>query len=72
MQKNEAVGSLAPDDTLLVQEVIDHFDAIAHLGLCPFGHRNHRAADFPRLDVIKRRDPFRSALFQLLFVACHA
>jgi hypothetical protein len=69
---NEAEGKLTPDDTLLVEEIIDHFDAVAHLRLRPLGHGNHRSADFSWLDVIKRRDSFRPALFQLLFVACHA
>jgi hypothetical protein len=70
--EGEVEGGLTPDDTLLVQEIIDHFDAIAHLSLCSLGHGNHRSADFPWLDIIKRRDAFRPALFQLLFVACHA
>jgi hypothetical protein len=29
---------LAPDDAFLVEEVIDHFDAITHLDLGLFGH----------------------------------
>lgn len=28
----------APDDAFLIEEVIDHFDAIAHLDLRLFGH----------------------------------
>lgn len=73
MSNEEGAGlSLTPDDSLLVQEIIDHFDAVPHLGLCPLGHRDHRAANLPWLDVIKRGDAFRPALFQLLFVACHA
>ena len=30
--------SLAPDDAFLIEEVIDHFDAIAHLDLRLFRH----------------------------------
>jgi len=30
--------SSAPDDALLIEEVIDHFDAITHLDLGLFGH----------------------------------
>jgi hypothetical protein len=30
--------SSAPDDAFLIEEVIDHFDAIAHLDLRLFGH----------------------------------
>jgi hypothetical protein len=30
--------SSAPDDALLIEEVIDDFDAIAHLDLSLFGH----------------------------------
>ena len=34
----EKVWSSAPDDAFLIEEVIDHFDAIAHLDLGLFGH----------------------------------
>src|SRR6476661_1889327 len=72
--EEQSIGSrgLAPDHPLLVQQIIDHFDAIAHLRLRPLGHGNHRSADLAGLDVIKRGDAFRPAFFQLLFVACHA
>ena len=31
-------GSSAPDDAFLIEEVIDHFDAVTHLNLGLFGH----------------------------------
>jgi hypothetical protein len=37
MTVNGSTGS-APDDAFLIEEVIDHFDAIAHLNLGLFGH----------------------------------
>src|ERR1044071_5851057 len=64
--------NLAPDYALLIEQIIDHFNAVAHLRLCALGHRDHRTTDFSGLDVVKRRDAFRPALFQLLFIACHA
>src|SRR4026209_2613820 len=70
--QEQPIGALAPDHPLLVQKVVDHFDAVAHLRLRPPGHGNHRPADLAGLDVIKRGDAFRPAFFQLLFVACHA
>ena len=30
--------SSAPDDAFLIEEVVDHFDAITHLDLRLFGH----------------------------------
>ncbi len=30
--------SSAPDDALLIEEIVDHFDAIAHLDLGLFRH----------------------------------
>jgi len=34
---------LAPDDAFLIEEIIDDFDAIAHLNLRLFGHRKNSA-----------------------------
>lgn len=36
----------APDDAFLIEEVIDHFDAITHLDLCLFGHGEDRTDQF--------------------------
>ena len=33
----------APDDAFLIEEVIDHFDAVPHLDLCLFRHRENGA-----------------------------
>src|SRR4029078_13400343 len=60
--------SLTPDHAFLVEKIIDDFDAITHLRLCALGHGNDRSADLPRFDIIKRRDAFRPALFEFLFV----
>ena len=63
---------LTPDNTFLVQEIIDDFDAIPHLSLCPFRHGNDGPADFTRFNVIERWDSFGPALLKLLSVASHA
>ncbi len=34
-------GGSAPDDAFLIEEVIDHFDAVAHLNLGLLGHRKN-------------------------------
>ena len=64
--------SSAPDNTLLIEEVIDHFDAITHLDLRLFRHGKDGTDQLARLDFVERRNPFRSTLLQLLSVTCHA
>jgi len=70
--KGKGAVFLTPDNTFLIQEIIDDFNAIAHLSLCAFRHGNHGPADFSRLDIIEGRNTLGSALFKLLFVASHA
>jgi len=64
--------SLTPDHALLVQKIIDDFNAVAHLGLCALRHGNDGSTDFPWLDIVERGDAFRPAFLQLLFITCHA
>lgn len=61
----------APDNAFLIEEVIDHFDAITHLHLGFFGHRKDSTEELAWLHVIERRNPFRSTPFELLSVTCH-
>ncbi len=44
---------LAPDDSFLVEEVIDYLDAFTHLGLGLFGHRQDGPDDLARFHVIQ-------------------
>jgi hypothetical protein len=64
-------GSSAPDDAFLIEEVVDHFDAITHLDLRLFGHREDGTDQLARFDIVERRNPVGPTLFQLLSVACH-
>lgn len=64
--------SSTPDDAFLIEEVVDHFDAITHLDLRLFGHGEDGTNQLSRFDVVERRNPVRSTFFQLLSVACHA
>lgn len=63
---------LAPHHPFLIEEIIDDFDAVTHLRLRPFRHRNDGSADFARLNIVQGRNPVGPALFEFLFVACHA
>jgi hypothetical protein len=45
--------SLHPDNTFLIEKIVDHFDALTHLGLSLIGHRQHRSDEFPRLHVFQ-------------------
>ena len=38
IQEVENAGDSAPDDVLLIEEVIDDFDTVTHLDLGFFGH----------------------------------
>lgn len=63
---------LAPDHPFLIEEIINDFDAVTHLRLRPFRHRNDGSADLARLNIVQGRNPVGPAFFELLFVACHA
>ena len=63
--------SSAPDDALLIEEVVNHFDAITHLDLRLFGHWEDGTDQLARFDVVKRWNSVRSTLFKFLPVACH-
>jgi hypothetical protein len=63
--------SSAPDDSFLIEEVVDDFDAIAHLDLRLFRHGKDRTDQLARFDVVERRNSVKSTLFQLLSVTCH-
>jgi len=65
------VGS-APDNAFLIEEVIDHFDAVTHLNLRLFRHRENGANQLARLNVVERRNAMGSTLFQLLSKTCHS
>lgn len=56
---------LTPDDALLVQEIVDDFDAIAHLYLRLFGHGQHGPDQLARLHIMKGRDARAGNLFEL-------
>lgn len=46
----------APDDTFLIEEVFDHFDAIAHLDLRLFGHGQDRSDELTGLHIHEGRN----------------
>ena len=56
---------LTPDDALLVQEIVDDFDAIAHLYLCLFGHGQHGPDQLARLHIMQGRNARAGNLFEL-------
>lgn len=55
---------LAPDNPLLVQEVIDDFDAIAHLYLGSLGHGQHSPDQLARLHIMQGRNALVGHLFK--------
>lgn len=65
-QKDTRVGvGLAPNNLLLVQEVVDDFDAVAHLQLRLLGHRKHCTHQLARLHIMEGRNAFIGELFKL-------
>lgn len=60
----EARG-LAPDNPLLVQEVIDDFDAIAHLYLRFLGHGKYSPDQLTGLHIVQGRNAFIGDLFKV-------
>jgi hypothetical protein len=62
---------LAPDDAFLIEEVVDHFDAITHLDLRFLGHWKDGTDQLARFDVVERRNSVRSTLLKFLPVARH-
>ena len=62
----------APDDAFLIEEVVDHFDAVTHLNLRLFRHRENGTNQLTRLNVVERRNAMRSTFFQLLSKTCHS
>jgi hypothetical protein len=44
---------LGPDDSFLIQEVLNHLDAVAHLSSGTLGHWNDSATNLARLNVVE-------------------
>jgi hypothetical protein len=44
---------LHPNNTFLIEKIVDHFDAFTHLSLSLIGHRQHRSDEFPRLHIFQ-------------------
>jgi hypothetical protein len=63
--------SSTPDDPFLIEEVIDDFDAVAHLNLGFFGHWENGTDQFSGFDIVKRGNSITSTLFKFLPVTCH-
>ena len=51
-ERGEWTERLTPNDSFLIQEIIDHLDAVPHLGLGLFRHGNDRTHNLARLDII--------------------
>ena len=48
--------SLHPDNTFLIEKIVDDFDTLTHLGLSLVRHREDGTDELPRLHVFQRRD----------------
>lgn len=64
--QQEGTDRLHPDDTFLIEEIVDDFDTLTHLGLSLIGHREDRSDELPRLHVIQRRDPVAGSGIEIL------
>ena len=65
-KKSGGSARLHPNDTFLIEEIIDDFDTLTHLGLSLIGHREDRSDELPRLHVIQRRDPVAGSGIEIL------
>jgi len=57
--------NLAPDYLFLVQEILDHLNAVPHLNLSLFGHGKHGTDQFPRLHVHERGNSLTRQFFEV-------
>lgn len=63
-------GRLTPDDPFLIQQVVDDFDAVAHLNLSLFGHGDDGSHQFSGFNFIQRRKIRAWALFEIAAKTC--
>lgn len=64
-------AGLAPNDAFLIEQVVDDFDAIAHLRLRAFRHWDYGSYNFAWFDIVERGNSVTGTSFELLSVACH-
>lgn len=65
-KKSGGSAGLHPNDTFLIEEIIDDFDTLTHLGLSLIGHREDRSDELPRLHVFQRRDSVTGSGIEIL------
>jgi len=58
---------LGPDNSFLIEEVLNHFHAVAHLGSSALGHGNDSAINSSGFHIVK----CRSSAFTLFFMTRH-
>src|SRR5262249_44840783 len=70
-EQMERGETLAPDYTLLIEQIVDYFYTLAHLSLGLFRHWKDGTNDFAWFNIVQRRDAVGESLFEVLPVACH-
>jgi hypothetical protein len=63
--RDSGIERSTPDDALLIQEVFDHFNTVAHLDLGLLGHGQHRANQLPRFHIHKGRNSLTRRFFKI-------
>lgn len=69
-KRREGREDLAPDDSFLIQQIINHLDTVPHLCLRALRHRDDGPNDLSRLDVIEGRNSIPGSLLKFLSVTC--
>jgi hypothetical protein len=64
-------GALTPNDTFLIHEVIDYFDAVAQLELRLLGHGKNGPHELAGFDFLQGRNAGRITLFKVRSVTGH-
>jgi hypothetical protein len=73
--KEGGIGSkgegLTPDDTFLIQQIVDDLDTVLHLHLSLFGHGQDCAYQLAGFHIVERWNIFTPKLFVIAVEAGH-
>lgn len=64
-------GRLTPDHTLLVHQVVDHFDTVPQLKLCLLGHGENGSDELAGFHFFEGRDPGGITLLKVRSITGH-